>query len=88
MRSTQRPLPTPVWCSGEVVAVEHPHPDAVLLRLRVRDQPAFLPGQHYVIRLTADDGYTAFRSYSVASAPHEKLLEFYVGRFDDDEVSP
>jgi ferredoxin-NADP reductase len=82
------PLPTPTWCHGEVVEVEHPRPDAVILRLRVRDQPAFLPGQHYMIKLTADDGYSASRSYSVASAPDEDLLEFYVERLDDGEVSP
>ena len=82
------PLPTPTWCQGEVVGVEHPHPDAVILRLRVRDQPAFQPGQHYMIKLTADDGYSASRSYSVASAPHQDLLEFYVERLDDGEVSP
>ena len=82
------PLPTPTWCHGEVVELAHPHPDAVVLRIRVRDQPAFLPGQHYMIKLTADDGYTASRSYSVASAPHDDLLEFYVERLDDGEVSP
>jgi ferredoxin-NADP reductase len=82
------PLPTPTWCHGDVVDVEHPNPEAVILRLRVRDQPAFQPGQHYMIKLTADDGYSASRSYSVASAPHQDLLEFYVERLDDGEVSP
>jgi len=82
------PLPAPTWCSGEVVEVEHPHPDAVILRLRVRDQADFVPGQHYMIKLTADDGYNASRSYSVASAPDQDLLEFYVERLDDGEVSP
>ena len=52
------PLPASVWCSGEVVTVEHPHPDAVVLRVRVRDQPGHRPGQHYLIKLTADDGYS------------------------------
>ena len=82
------PLPTPTWCHGDVVDVEHPNPEAVILRLRVRDQPAFQPGQHYMVKLTADDGYSASRSYSVASAPHQDLLEFYVERLDDGEVSP
>ena len=88
MEHRSTPLPTPTWCHGEVVGLEHPHPDAVILRLRVRDQPAFQPGQHYMIKLTADDGYSASRSYSVASAPHQDLLEFYVERLDDGEVSP
>ena len=43
--------------------------------------------QHYVIRLTAQDGYTAQRSYSVASAPSEPLLEFFIDRLPDGEVS-
>jgi ferredoxin-NADP reductase len=88
MEHRTAPLPTPTWCSGEVVEVEHPHPDAVILRLRVRDQPDFLPGQHYMIKLTAEDGYSASRSYSVASSPDEELLEFFVERLDDGEVSP
>jgi ferredoxin-NADP reductase len=88
MEHRTAPLPTPTWCRGEVVDLEHPHPEAVILRVRVRDQPAFLPGQHYMIKLTADDGYSAARSYSLASAPHEDLLEFYVERLDDGEVSP
>ena len=60
----------------------------MILRLRVRDQPAFVPGQHYMIKLTAPDGYSASRSYSLASAPHQDVLEFYVERLDDGEVSP
>ena len=52
------------------------------------DRQDHLPGQHYVIKLTAEDGYSASRSYSVASAPHEELLEFYVEELDGGEVSP
>jgi len=36
-----------------------------------------LPGQHYVVRLTADDGCTAQRSYSVASPPSDPLVELF-----------
>ena len=46
-----------------------------------------LAGQHYVVRLTADDGYTASRSYSVSSAPADELVELCVERLDDGEVS-
>ena len=46
-----------------------------------------LPGQHYVVRLTADDGYTAQRSYSVASAPSDPLVELCVERLHNGEVS-
>jgi ferredoxin-NADP reductase len=75
------------WCTGLVREVRHPNPRAVLLRLEVPGRTDHLPGQHYVFRLTADDGYTASRSYSVASSPADDLLEFYVERLDDGEVS-
>ena len=72
----QRPAPIGGWTTGEVVEVSHPTPRSVMLRLDVPDRVDHLPGQHYVIRLTADDGYVAQRSYSVASAPSDPLLEF------------
>jgi ferredoxin-NADP reductase len=67
--------------------VAHPNGRSVLLRLEVPDRIDHLPGQHYVVRLTAEDGYTAQRSYSVTSAPSEPLLELYVERLEDGEVS-
>src|SRR4051794_21408573 len=67
--------------------VSHPNGRSVLLRLEVPDRIDHLPGQHYVVRLTAEDGYTAQRSYSVSSAPSDPLLELYVERLDDGEVS-
>jgi ferredoxin-NADP reductase len=45
-------------------------------------------GQHVDIRLTAEDGYQAQRSYSIASAPEDKELVLTVERLDDGEVSP
>jgi ferredoxin-NADP reductase len=55
--------------------------------------PGHLPGQHVDIRLTAEDGYQAQRSYSIASAPGEQRaeaseIELAVERVDDGEVSP
>ena len=41
-----------------------------------------MAGQHYVVRLTADDGYTAQRSYSVSSAPSDPLVELFVERLE------
>jgi ferredoxin-NADP reductase len=70
-----------------VRAVEHPSPRAVMLRLEVPDRVNHLAGQHYVIRLTAEDGYIAQRSYSVASPPSDPLIEFWIERLDDGEVS-
>jgi ferredoxin-NADP reductase len=45
-------------------------------------------GQHVDIRLTAEDGYQAQRSYSIASAPEDEQLVLTVERLDDGEVSP
>jgi ferredoxin-NADP reductase len=50
--------------------------------------PGHVPGQHIDVRLTAEDGYTAQRSYSVASAPEDERLHVLVERFDGGEVSP
>jgi ferredoxin-NADP reductase len=45
-------------------------------------------GQHVDVRLTADDGYQAQRSYSIASAPEAGVVELTVERIEDGEVSP
>jgi ferredoxin-NADP reductase len=45
-------------------------------------------GQHVDVRLTAEDGYQAQRSYSLASAPDDQQLALTVQRLDDGEVSP
>ena len=58
-----------------------------MLRLDVDDRVEHLAGQHYVIRLTAPDGYTAQRSYSVASPPSDPLCEFFVEELNNGEVS-
>jgi ferredoxin-NADP reductase len=50
--------------------------------------PGHRAGQHVDIRLTADDGYQAQRSYSIASAPDDDLLSLTIERLDDGEVSP
>jgi ferredoxin-NADP reductase len=67
--------------------VSHPNSHAVILRLEVPDRVDHLPGQHYTIRLTAEDGYVAQRSYSLASPASDPLLEFYIERLEDGEVS-
>src|SRR3954464_5453310 len=66
------------WRTATVATVEHPTPRAVELRLDVPDRVDHLPGQHYVVRLTAEDGYRAQRSYSVASAPEDRQVELFV----------
>jgi ferredoxin-NADP reductase len=56
--------------------------------LDVPDWPGHLAGQHVDIRLTAEDGYQAERSYSIASPPEADALELTIERIDDGEVSP
>jgi ferredoxin-NADP reductase len=58
------------------------------LVLDVPDWPGHLAGQHVDLRLTADDGYQAERSYSIASAPEHPALELTIERIDAGEVSP
>ena len=79
--------PSGGWRTATVSGVRRPIQRSVELRLDVADRIDHLPGQHYVIRLTADDGYVAQRSYSVATPPSDPLLEFYIERLDDGEVS-
>jgi ferredoxin-NADP reductase len=54
--------------------------------------PAWLrhrPGQHYDVRLTAEDGYQAQRSYSIASEPERAgEIDLTVERIETGEVSP
>ncbi|WP_375431979.1 FAD-binding oxidoreductase [uncultured Friedmanniella sp.] len=76
------------WRRAVVREVRHPFPRAVVLRLDVADRTGHLPGQHVVVRLTAEDGYTASRSYSIASAPSDPLLELFVEELAEGEVSP
>jgi ferredoxin-NADP reductase len=57
------------------------------IELRVPGWPGHRAGQHLDLRLTAEDGYQAERSYSIASAPGEPVA-ITVERLDDGEVSP
>ncbi len=61
---------------------------AKTLVLDVPDWPGHLAGQHVDVKLTAEDGYSAQRSYSIASAPDGARLELTVQRIADGEVSP
>lgn len=78
-----------MWRVGTVVALHDETATARTLTLEVPDWPGHLPGQHVDVRLTALDGYSAVRSYSIASAPNpEKRVEITVERLPDGEVSP
>nr|WP_239523374.1 CBS domain-containing protein [Geodermatophilus normandii] len=58
------------------------------LVLDVPGWPGHLPGQHIDVRLTAEDGYTAQRSYSIASPPEDPRVHLLVEDLDGGEVSP
>ncbi len=71
-----------------VVTVRDETPRARTLVLDVPDWPGHRAGQHVDVRLVAEDGYQAQRSYSIASAPEESTVALTVERLDDGEVSP
>jgi ferredoxin-NADP reductase len=75
------------WRVGTVVAVRAETPTARTIVLDVPGWPGHLPGQHVDLRLTAPDGYSAQRSYSIASAPAGDRLELTVVPVPDGEVS-
>jgi len=77
------------WQPGEVVATQEETVRAKSITLSVPNWPGHRPGQHVDVRLTAEDGYQAKRSYSIASAPEEApRLTLTIERLDDGEVSP
>lgn len=92
MRATDGPVvPEPLaplggWTTAVVESIDHA-PGGARIRATVRNRVDHFAGQHYVIRLTAPDGYTASRSYSVVSDPADPLVEFWVEALPDGEVS-
>jgi ferredoxin-NADP reductase len=76
------------WTLADVVEVIVETPQTKSLMLAVPGWKGHLPGQHVDVRLTAEDGYQAERSYSIASAPAGERVEITVERLDDGEVSP
>jgi ferredoxin-NADP reductase len=71
-----------------VVEILDETPRVRSLVLRCPGWPGHLAGQHVDVRLTAEDGYQAQRSYSIASAPEDEHLVLTVERLKDGEVSP
>ena len=80
--------PRIVWRSANVIDVVQETREARTLVLDVPGWPGHRAGQHVDVRLTAEDGYQAERSYSIASAPEEPHLSLTIERLDDGEVSP
>ena len=77
-----------MWRTATLVATRDETPEARTLVLEVPDWPGHLGGQHVDVRLTADDGYQATRSYSLAAPPDDGRVEITVQRVTDGEVSP
>jgi ferredoxin-NADP reductase len=78
-----------MWRVGKVVALHDETAVARTITLEVPDWPGHVAGQHVDVRLTASDGYSAVRSYSIASAPNsERRVELTVERLSNGEVSP
>jgi ferredoxin-NADP reductase len=71
-----------------VAQVIEESPRARTLVLDVPQWPGHRAGQHVDVRLTAEDGYQAERSYSIASGPGAQALELTIEVIDDGEVSP
>ncbi|MGQ7296008.1 FAD-binding oxidoreductase [Quadrisphaera sp. KR29] len=76
------------WQTGTVLEVRRETPHAATYRVQLEQWQPHLPGQNYLVRLTAPDGYRAQRSYSVASPPEDAgVVELTVDRLPDGEVS-
>lgn len=91
--TTAETVAKPAWLVAEVFGVRDETSTARTLILQVPEWPGHLAGQHIDVRLTAEDGYQATRSYSIASAPVQSgqgpaLIEISVELLDDGEVSP
>src|SRR2546423_2912662 len=76
------------WRLARVVELVAENARTTSLVLQPTDWPGHRAGQHVDVRLTAEDGYQAQRSYSIASAAEERMVALTVVRFADGEVSP
>jgi len=76
------------WQPAEVVEVVTETDRVRTLAFDVPGWPGHRAGQHVDVRLTAEDGYRAERSYSIGSAPDGSRIELTVERIEDGEVSP
>lgn len=75
------------WQSATVARIHRETPTAKTFTLRLERPTPYFAGQHLVVRLTAPDGYSASRSYSIASAPDSSLVDLTIERLPGGEVS-
>jgi ferredoxin-NADP reductase len=77
------------WQNAAVVAIESRTPRIKSFFLAQRAPFHFRAGQHVDLRLTAENGYTAMRSYSIGSSPsNTRQIELSIERLADGEISP
>jgi ferredoxin-NADP reductase len=76
------------WQPATVLSISAETPHVKTIAFDVEGWPGHRAGQHVDVRLTAEDGYQAERSYSIASPPDGTRLELTVEELDDGEVSP
>jgi ferredoxin-NADP reductase len=76
------------WQLAELVEVVAETPQVKTIVFDVPGWPGHRAGQHVDLRLTAEDGYRAERSYSIASPPDSRRVALTVQRLEDGEVSP
>lgn len=86
LRPAARPL---TWQIATIRAVQDETPTVRTFTLAMPEWPGHRPGQHIDLRLTAEDGYSVERSYSIASEPERSPeIDISVERIPDGEVSP
>ncbi|HZY98613.1 MAG TPA: ferredoxin reductase [Candidatus Baltobacteraceae bacterium] len=76
------------WHAATVAERRKETDTASTLVLDVSDWPGHVAGQHVDVRLRADDGYTAVRTYSIANAPNGDRIELSIELMPEGEVSP
>jgi ferredoxin-NADP reductase len=77
-----------IWQVARVADTLAETPRVRTLVLDIPEWPGHRAGQHVDVRLTAEDGYQAERSYSIGSAPEDQRVALTVERLDEGEVSP
>jgi ferredoxin-NADP reductase len=88
MRNDEEAPQDTSWQQAELLEVHRETAMASTFRFALSRPVRHLAGQHFVLRLTAPDGYSASRSYSVASAPDDTgVIDLTIERLTDGEVS-
>jgi ferredoxin-NADP reductase len=75
------------WQAARVLDIRPETARVKTFRLSLPEPAPYMAGQHFIVRLTAPDGYTAQRSYSVATPPDDDEIELTIERLPDGEVS-